>query len=299
MKKVLFLTCWFVSVVALAQDIEPRAYSNAPVGVNFLLVGYGQSEGGVSFDPSVPLTNAKIDTDLWLFAYAHVFELGGQTGKIDFILPYAQLSGTADYLGNPIEREVDGFGDSRVRISMNFLGAPALSLREFAAYRQDLIIGGSVQVSMPTGQYDHNKLVNLGTHRWSIKPELGASKAWGPWTLEITASATYFGDNDDFFGGKHREQDPVYALQGHLVYGFSSGIWAAMTVAQLTGGRTSIDGVRKDDWQKNNRVGATLALPIDRRNSVKLALNSGVYTRTGTDFDTLMLAWQHRFGGGF
>jgi hypothetical protein len=281
-----------------AQDAEPRAYSNAPIGMNFFILGYAYSEGGVSFDPSVPLTEANIETDIGVLAYARVLEIGGQSAKFDAIVPYASLDGTALYLGNPVARQVSGFADPKLRLSMNFLGAPALSLQEYANYRQDLIVGGSVQVSVPVGQYDSEKLVNLGTNRWSIKPELGISKALGPWTLEMTGGVTFFGDNDDFFGGKHREQDPLYTLQGHLIYGFANGVWAALTATHISGGRTALDGIRKDDLQKNERVGATLALPIDRQNSLKLFAHSGIYVRTGTDFDTYGIAWQHRWGGG-
>jgi hypothetical protein len=140
--------------------------------------------------------------------------------------------------------------------------------------------------------------VNLGTNRWSIKPELGISKAWGPWALELSGGVTFYGDNHDFFGGKRREQDPVYSVQGHLTYSFPNGVWAALTAIEIGGGRTTLDGVRKDDRQKNDRVGMTLALPIDRQNSIKLVANSGVYARTGTDFDIIGIAWQHRWGGG-
>jgi len=284
---------------ARGQEIEPRSYTNAPVGMNFLILGYADSEGGVSFDPSVPLANANMKTELAALAYARVFELGGQSAKFDVVVPYARLNGTAEYKGSPVERDVSGFGDPRVRLSMNFYGAPALSVKDFANYRQDLIIGGSVQVSVPVGQYDPDRLVNIGTNRWFVKPELGVSKAWGPWTLELSAAATVFGDNDDFFGGKHRKQDPIYTLQGHLVYGFSSGVWVALTAANLSGGRTTLDGVRGNDLQKSSRAGLTLAFPVDRYNSIKLYANNGLYIRTGTDFDTIGIAWQHRWGEGF
>lgn len=296
---IIFFFLLLASGISQAQDIEPRAYSNAPVGMNFLVAAYGYSEGGVSFDPSVPLTNANIKTDLTAVAYARVLEVGGQSGKFDIILPYASLKGTADYMGSPVAREVSGYGDPRLRYSMNFTGAPALTVQDFSAYRQDLIVGGSVQVSIPTGQYDSDKLINIGTNRWYIKPELGASKAWGPWTLELITGVTLFGDNDDFFGGKRRAQDPIYSLQGHLIYGFSSGIWAAFTAAYLNGGRTTLDGIRGNDLQENFRLGATLALPVDRHHSIKLYANSGIYTRTGTDFDTIGVAWQYRWGDGF
>lgn len=295
---VLVLVVTLLSNFVQAQEIEPRAYTNAPIGVNFLVAGIGYSEGGISFDPAVRLTNANIKTDLAALAYARVLDIGGQSAKFDLIVPYASLNGTADYIGQPVVRDISGFGDPKLRLSMNFLGAPALTLDQFAGYRHDLIVGGSLQVSLPIGQYDPAKLVNIGSNRWYVKPELGMSKGWGQWTLELSTGATIFGDNEDFFGGKRREQAPIYSFQSHLVYGFSAGIWGALTAAYFTGGQTKIDGVRGHDLQQNTRIGATLAWPIDRRNSIKLHASSGVYTRTGTDFDTIGLAWQYRWGGG-
>jgi len=294
----LVLVLMLLSKLVQAQEIEPRAYTNAPIGVNFLVAGIGYSEGGIAFDPAVRLTNANIKTDLAALAYARVLDIGGQSAKFDLIVPYASLNGTADYIGQPVARYISGFGDPKLRLSMNFLGAPALTLDQFAGYRHDLIVGGSLQVSLPIGQYDPAKLVNIGSNRWYVKPELGMSKGWGQWTLELSTGATIFGDNEDFFGGKRREQAPIYSFQSHLVYGFSAGIWGALTAAYFTGGQTKINGVRGHDLQQNTRIGATLAWPIDRRNSIKLHASSGVYTRTGTDFDTIGLAWQYRWGGG-
>jgi len=296
----LFVGCALVAsaAAARAQDIEPRAYSNAPVGVNFLVAGYAYSHGGLSLDPSLPVTDARLESSAAVLAYARVLDLWGVSGKFDAIVPYASLSGTADYAGQAVQRSIHGLANPAFRISANVLGAPALTLREFGAYRQDLIVGASVQVGVPLSQYDPTRLLNIGTHRWSVKPELGVSKAIGSWTIEGQAAATFFGDNTDFFGGSTRKQDPLLALQGHVVHSFRSGIWAAFDVTYFAGGRSSIDGAAKNDLQQNWRVGATLAIPVDRRNSIKLAASSGVSARTGNNFDLVAVAWQYRWGGG-
>ena len=283
---------------ARAQDIEPRAYSNAPVGVNFLVAGYARSRGGASLDPSLPVTDARLESSAALLAYARVLDLWGVSGKFDIIVPYASLSGSANYAGQPVQRSVDGFANSAVRLSANLLGAPALTLKDFGAYRQDLIVGVSVQLGVPASQYDPSRLLNIGTNRWSLKPEVGISKAIGNWTVEGQAAVTFYGDNRDFFGGSTRSQDPLYALQGHVIHNFSSGVWASFDLTYFAGGRTSIDGLPKNDLQQNWRVGATLALPVDRRNSIKLAASSGVSARTGNNFDLFAIAWQYRWGGG-
>ena len=284
--------------VAHAQDIEPRAYSNAPVGVNFVVAGVAYSHGGLSLDPSLPVTDARLESSAAVLAYARVLDLWGVSGKFDAIVPYASLSGTAVYAGQPVERSIHGAANPLLRISANLVGAPALTLQEFAAYRQDLIVGVSLQVGVPLSQYDPTRLLNIGTNRWSVKPEVGVSKAIGSWTIEGQAAVTFYGDNTDFFGGSTRTQDPLYALQGHAIHSFRSGIWASLDLTYFAGGRSTIDGVAKNDLQQNWRVGATLAIPVDRRNSIKLAASSGVSARTGNNFDLLAVAWQYRWGGG-
>jgi len=161
-----------------------------------------------------------------------------------------------------------------------------------------VIVGASLQVGAPLGQYDPSRLVNLGNNRWSFKPELGLSKALGAWTLEGKLAATLFTDNNDFFGGGHRSQDPVYSGQGNLIYSFANGVWASFDATYYAGGRTTLNGVRGDDLQQNWRLGGTLAFPVDARNSVKLHASSGVSARTGNNFDAIGIAWQHRWGGG-
>ncbi|MET0988750.1 MAG: transporter [Steroidobacteraceae bacterium] len=295
---VLIALVFVTSPSVYAQELEPRAYSNAPVGLNFLIAGYGYTEGGVVTDPAIPLTNADIRIHTAVLAFARSVDMWGRSGKFDVVLPYSSLSGTAEVDGQPVERDISGMGDARVRVSINLLGAPALSLKEIASYHQDLIVGASLQVGIPIGQYDSTRLVNLGTHRWVVKPELGLSKAAGRWTFELAGAAAIYGDNDNFFGGHTRKQDPIYSVQGGVVHGFRSGVWMAVSGTYYTGGRTTIDGARGNDLQKNSRVGATLALPINRHNSIKLFANSGVSTRTGSDFDSGGIAWQYRWGGG-
>ena len=283
---------------ASAQDIEPRAYSNAPVGVNFLIAGYAYTRGGLSFDSEFPITNAHLDTSNAVTAYARVLDFWGMSGKFDAIVPYTWLSGTADYMGQTVSRDVRGFANPAFRLSINLYGAPALSLKEFADWEQDLIIGASLRVAAPWSQYDDSKLVNIGTNRWSFKPEVGISKAIGPWTLEGTAAVTFYTDNHDLFGGNTLSQDPIYLLQGHVIYGFRSGVWASLDASYFAGGRTSLNGVLNNDLQQNWRVGATLALPVNRENSIKFYASSGVSARTGNNYDVIGVAWQYRWGGG-
>ena len=73
--------------IAHAQDIEPRAYSNAPIGMNFLIAGYAYTKGALPFDASLPVKNAQLKTSSAVLAYARVLDLWGKSAKFDAIVP--------------------------------------------------------------------------------------------------------------------------------------------------------------------------------------------------------------------
>jgi hypothetical protein len=234
-----------------------------------------------------------------VLAYVRSLDVWGKSAKFDVILPYSSFSAQALVDGQPRERAMSGLGDPRFRFSINLFGAPALVVKEFASYQQDLIVGLSLQVSAPLGQYDNSKLLNLGNNRFSFRPELVISKAWGPWTVEVAPSVIFFTDNHGFYNGRTFAQAPIYLVQGHIIYSFPSGIWLALDGTYFTGGRTTVNGVRGDNEQTNTRAGFTLALPVDRSNSIKLAASTGISTRTGSEFSAVGVAWQYRWGAGY
>jgi hypothetical protein len=288
----------FAASPSRAQDLDPRAYANIPVGMNFLILGYGYTEGSVTADASVALEDGNVDGHAAISAYARSIDFFGRSGKVDAIVAGACLSGSAVLQGVPGSRDICGLADPRVRISVNLFGAPALTLEEFSKYRQNLIIGASLQVTAPLGQYSSDKILNVGTNRWTFKPELGISKRIGSLTLELSQSVAAYTDNDDFVGGQRVERDPMFATQIHAIYSLRSGIWASIDGTYYSGGRTTLDGDRKDDRQENTRLGFTIALPITRQHSLKLFGSTGSSSRIGTDFDTIGVAWQYRWGGG-
>jgi hypothetical protein len=283
---------------AIAQQLEPRAYSNLPVGLNFLLAGYARSHGDVLLDPTVPVTNVSANVDTLVLGYVRSLDFWGKSGSVGLVLPYARISAQGDVGGQGSSATRTGMADPLLRLAINLLGAPALPPEKFREYRQDTILGASLLVSAPWGQYDGTKLVNIGTNRWAYKPEIGVSQALGPWILEGAFGVTFFTENGDFFGGQTRKQDPLYAVQGHVIYAFNPGLWAGLDATTYAGGRTTVNGVLNNDLQQNSRWGATLSKSVDRRNSFKLYFSSGASARTGTNFTTLGFAWQHAWGAG-
>ena len=296
MKKSITILLLFFGLHFLhAQTLEPKLYANIPIGLNVLVIGYGHTEGAIPENTSLGLENPNLNINSAFLAYAKTFDLFGRNTKFDIIMPYSTLDGTAQQFGTDVSREVHGMGDTKARISFNILGAPALSFQEFASYQPDTIIGVSLQVSIPTGQYDGSKLINIGTNRWALKPGIGISKTISDFTLEFSADAEFHSQNDDFYGGNTRKQDTIYATQLHVLYKFRRAMWLGVGATYYWGGAYVNNGVTTDTELGNIRLGATMAIPVNKSHSIKLYGNSGINTRYGTDFDAIGIAWQYNW----
>ena len=280
-----------------AQDLEPRAFSPVPVSVNFAALGYGYSFGNVLLDPSIPLEDGTGKVHSLVGAYVRTFSFFGMSAKADAIVPVAFGDWEGQLAGQDTSRSASGFGDPSVRLTVNFVGAPALEMPRFMTYRQKTVVGASIRVVAPLGQYDNTKLINLGTNRWTFIPRVGASQRLGHWSLEAFTSVWLFTVNPDV-QCKRLQQDPLWTIQGSVAYLFDGGAWLAVDGGWGTGARAEVDGVSGSTKQENGRFGVTAAYPLTRRASLKLAWVSGLSTRLGADFDSLVLLYQYRWGGG-
>ncbi|MES2570933.1 MAG: transporter [Verrucomicrobiota bacterium] len=296
---VVFVAITVVCSPIHAQDLEPRAYSNSPTGLSFAIGSYTFSKGSVPTDPALPIDNSSIETHTAVFALATTLNVFGKSAKLDMIVPYTSLAAQGVVAGVYRERLVTDFGDPFLRFSINFYGAPALTMKEFASYKQDWIIGASLRVGVPLGHYDEDKLINLGSNRWSFRPEVGVSKAFGRWTVELAPGVAFYTDNGDFFGGKTRKQAPLFGVQSSVTYSVLPGLWLSFSGSYFAGGRTTVDGIENDNKQEGGRIGATLSLPVNRQHAVKLYAFRGFNADREADLDGVGIAWQYRWGGGF
>jgi hypothetical protein len=285
------------SVSTREQQLEPRAYANTPVGMNFLLTGYGHTEGSVGTDAGSPLEDAQVTTDTLLLGYARSFGILGKSAKAGVSAGETWISGSASFQGQTYSRSVSGLTDVAIQGSINLYGAPALTLSEFTNYQQKLIVGTSLTITAPIGDYDDKKLLNIGNNRWSFRPELGFSQCFGRLTLEVVPAVTLYTDNEDFLG-RTKSQDPLYSVQGHVIYSFRRGFWGSVSGTYYTGGSTELNGIGQNNLQENYRVGAMLSVPLGENESIKVDGSTGVWARTGSDFWLIGAAFQIRWGGG-
>jgi hypothetical protein len=281
----------FVSVVAGAQELIPAAYTPAPYGVNFVSLSAISNRGDLAFDPSGPIDDANADIKASTLAYARTLKLFNRSATATVILPYVVGDLKGRYLGEPAAVNRSGTGDLGVRLGINLLGAPAMSFREFAAFKPKTMLGASLTVRAPTGQYDSSRLINIGTNRWSFMPEIGVVQVMGKWAVDAYVSIWFFTDNSDFIGGTTRRQDPIYSSQVHLRYLFRRGLWAAVDANFWYGGEATIDGRGGDDLQRNSRVGLTVSWQVRKHQNLRFAVSRGAFTRIGGDFDSFGLSY--------
>ncbi|MFT5334300.1 MAG: hypothetical protein ACI9GB_002208 [Halioglobus sp.] len=285
----LTLLCGTVS----AQELTPRAYWPTPNGTNVLVAAYQKSTGDIVTDPSLPLTSVDSAIDYLQLSYQRTFSLGGRTASIQLSAPYSQGETTGLLKDEFRSRETSGIGDTRVRLSYNLSGAPSMDAAEFRALRHTpkTIVGASLLVQAPTGEYQSDKLINIGTNRWAVKPAIGVIWPIRPsWLLEFEVGAWLFGDNDEYLG-KTRKQDPVLSTEIHLVKRIRSGFWASLDANFYVGGRASVNGSEQANLQRNSRLGATVVYPFKKSHAIRSSFSTAIASESGGDFEIFSLSY--------
>jgi hypothetical protein len=282
--------------LCLAQELEPRRWSHLPTGANFAGAGYVYTEADISFDPLLRIENAEMELHTWAIKYIRTFELFQKSARIDLIQgnQRGRWSGLVDGVPRSVRR--GGLSDSVMRFAINLYGAPPLKGEEFAAYRAkvdvETIVGAALVVQLPTGEYKDGKLINLGTNRFTFRPQLGVVHIRGKWSMELTGAIYIYTDNKDFFDGNKLETDPLYTLQTHLVYTFRPGLWAAAGAGYGYGGESTVNGEEKNDLRENLGWAFSFGYPITPQLGVKVAyLGIRSQESIGQDSDSVGVAF--------
>jgi hypothetical protein len=300
-----------ISVLALlprilrAQDLAPRAYIVIPVHSNAVNLTYSYYNGNVVFDGAVPITDGKANINVSVISVTHSLNFFGRSANILASLPYGvgNFSGTVkEAQGNEYR---SGMLDSGIRFSVNVKGGPAMDAREFSKWKQKTLIGVSLKVTLPTGQYNSSKLINYGANRWAFKPEVGLSRRWGHWVLDTYAGIWFFTTNQKFFsenqfspGVNTQSESPVGAFEGHLSYDVKPRLWMSFDANFWTGGTTSLNGKENSlTEQKNSRLGGTVSVPIGKHQALKFSFSDGAYISFGGNYKNVSMGWQYSWLG--
>jgi hypothetical protein len=280
-----------------AQELEPRNLTNVPVGMNFGLVGYAWTHGNILLDPAISIEDLNANVHSFIAAYARSINVFGKSGKVDVVLPFA----TGDWSGllnqEFAQTSRTGFGDPRIRFSVNLSGSPALSMEEYKDYRQKTIFGFNMQVILPLGQYFPDRLINLGSNRYTFRPQLGVSHRINQWHFEAYAGMWLFTRNSNFWGGNELKQNPLVTWKVHIIRSLPKGIWIAVDGGYANGGITFVNAVEKESHISTFRLGGTVVAPLGKHHSIKLFGYTTIQLDKGSDYEYMALAYQYRWGG--
>lgn len=276
-----------------SQDLEPGSLSSVPIGGNFAIAAYGRSSGKILINNSLPIEGLNARLNNFVLGYAHSFKLFNKVAKFDAIIPYAFGDFKGLLEGVPAQRERNGLGDPSFRFSIILLGLKPLKPADFFKEEQKKFkLGVSLRVSAPLGQYDADRLINLGTNRWSFKTGLAGSYTIKKKLIfELQLDTWLFTDNSDFFGGNIQSQEPLFGAQLHATYIFKPGFWLALSLGEVFGGTVAVNGV-ENEMLNNSRYGMSLAYKLSKHHSLKASFSNRLLTSTGNDFNTFLIAYQ-------
>jgi hypothetical protein len=263
------------------------------------------NSGGLLFNDAIPITNATATLHVPVFTFYHSLSFFGRSANVTASLPY----GVGNFHGNFIDQETQlhrsGLLDSVYRFSVNLRGGPAMSVKDFQSWRQKTIVGVSLKVVAPTGQYDSTKLINNGSNRWGFKPELGYSRRLGHWVLDGSGGAWFFTTNHDFWshnaffpGTRAQSQAPIGAFEAHLSYDVKPRLWVSLDANTWFNGTITLSGVQNAlTKQLSSLIGVSASVPLNKHQSLKVGYNATDYVQYGGSFHNISVAWQYSWLG--
>lgn len=278
-----------------SQELEPRAITNLPVGTNFLVAGYGFTQGDVVLDPALPIEDLNGTINGTVLAYIRSIDFFGLSAKIDIIQPLVFSEWDGEFQGDDSFATRNGLGDTRFRFSFNFLNSPAMKPAEFAKYHRDVVSGISLQIVAPTGNYSSERLINLGSNRWTIKPQWGYSKSYNKWIYEFYTSIWFFTKNNNYVGGNELKQNPLYTAKIHVIRKLPKNMWISANLGYGVGGKTFVNGEARISHISAARFGLNFSVPFNSKHSFNLGIVSGIRFEKGSDNDAFSISYQYRW----
>lgn len=305
MNKGLLFACLALAALHLpwrasAQFNDPHAYDNTPVGTNQLELAYTYVHANASIDTSLIIAGAKFNLNQGIVDYTHYFGLLHRLMWVEAALPIAGLGGSIS--GTNIRGSTTGAGDSSYQAAMLLKGGPALSVAQFKDYKPTTTLGVSFAVTAPTGSYQSNKILNLGSNRWSFKPELALSYPFGPdqkWQFDAYANASFFTGNTSYRGGQTLRQEPLPGLEGHISYALNDSVWASLDSRYSFHGVTLVNGVNQNNAQQNFILGSEMNVSLNSRNALVFAFAKALVHQNGPALTGFSVKYDYVWGKGY
>ncbi len=285
---------------AYPQFTDPRYYDNTPVDVNQIETVYAYARSNTSLDTSAIVAGAELNLNVGVLEYTRYFSFLHHAAWVEPAVPFGDLRGSIT--GTEIRGSSTGAGDSSYQVGLLMKGGKALSVAQFATYHPSTTLGTSLTITAPTGEYSGDKILNLGSNRWSFKPEFAVAYPFGPqqkWELDTYANAYFYTVNSSYHGTESLQQKPLPGIEGHISYSFRSNAWASLDTRYSFGGDTFVDGVDQKDAQRNFTLGSELNLSLNSRNIVVFEFGKLIVHQNGPTYGGFGVKYFYSWGKGY
>lgn len=271
-----------------------------PLGTQVIGVGFNHVFGEIDFDPILQAENAQVSINSMAIQYVRPFRIGTKQARIDVLIPFSSANWEGLLKGEETSITRTGFADPRLRLSVNFIGPEAMTIKEMQEFMKEnpvyTTVGASLAVSFPFGQYYGDKLLNLGSNTFVFRPQLGMTHKWGPWSYELSTSVFIYTNNNNFYIGKTKEQKPLFAVQTHLTRLFKHQIWTTLSFGYGLGGNSIVNRQRKHDERGNFLGGLSAGMPIFKTQAIKIAYGTTLTLKdVGANTNGFALSWSMMF----
>ena len=297
----------FGSGIAFAGSGDgPRSFPMLPKDINLLTVYALMQNGDQLLDPGQRIPDADIDAYIGVLQYTRTFSLKGHLAATFAALPYANIKGSVplDKSIGTVSASDTGVGGMVVGGMMGLVGLPALAGQEFAAHDPGFQLGLVGRAFLPTGSYDSDKTISVGSNRLAGQVVLPITYCIGSsmadpslTTFEILPSVTIFADNTDPSGDADTTgQDPLFILESHVTRSLTKTVWAAFGGIYNYGGETSTDGVWNNDRRESLGLGASVNFAANSSTSIKISYGKTVWRNDdGLDGKLLRIVTTYAF----
>ena len=274
-----------------AQQYGPRQWWLAPRGLNVLLGTGIYSEGNLTLDDGIVYPDFTIKTSVFFPSYVRFTEIAGQNAQFSIGVPFVWADAELDTGRRKFRQSESGPGDLYLHLAVGLVNTPSLEGAEYVKYMTEsnpnVLMYGLAAVMPPTGKYSSNKVVNIGTNRWTFRAGLPTtirlSRDWQPGrttTLELLPSVDFYTANnspplssvevpigrfgttirlgDTRFVPDQTSQAPMYSLEAHLTHDLNDWLWVSLDSLSQIGGETFNDGKAQGNQQSWTALGGTI-----------------------------------------
>jgi hypothetical protein len=247
LKLLYVITLAMMSNISFAIDLQPGEIK-APVGTfNAAQMSYVYVEKGDKYTHgSKTSSTSNIKQNAFLLRLSHAFE-------INQIPAIVYAASTINHLEN---RDIPNAANT----NSNGIGDTTLvfALWPYVDRAKEEYLGLATYLTLPTGEYDKNSAVNIGSNVYQTAFQAGYQRKlidnvnWMS-ALDVVLAS----DNKQFLGNNKLEKDPLYNFQTGLQYVFNPTYSASVGYFYTVGGESTVNSIDQGNINKIHRYQLT------------------------------------------